>query len=93
MMVSLNQWWIDFNWKIECLLLSPSIIDTIFLFNILKLLWHNLFSIKHYINKGELTFTNLHFHSLYGDNGIVFKNVHFETWKLAFSDPQNTVVV
>lgn len=41
-------------WKMYCFLLSSCIIDTIFLFNTVKLLWLNLRCIKRYRNKGYL---------------------------------------
>ncbi len=55
MMSTLNHQWTDFNWKND-LLMSSFIIDKLFfLFDSVKLLWHNQYCIKRYINKGDLT--------------------------------------
>ncbi len=49
------------------------------------------------MNVDDITvFTNLRFCSLHrGNKNIIFKNLNFETrfQKLAFSGPQNTIVV
>lgn len=61
---TLHSYWTDLSWTINLFFRAAQQHSTefclhlwiiIFLFNTLKLLWNNLYFIKHYINKSELT--------------------------------------
>ncbi len=59
MITSLNNQWADFNWKIVFTIILLHYWHTIFLFSAVKLHWHNLYCIKNYINKNDLSMTEI----------------------------------